>query len=126
MNLDKEIENVLIALDDIDKYCNSLSNLLSLEDQKTQDLLHYIENNKINAFQSYRLVKQLKKIRLDRRNIKNNIELATTFYNNKNKLISNEYRPVLKDELEKTKKQLQLKYKNRYYQQCEIVNIIKQ
>ncbi len=126
MDLDKEIENVLIALDDIDKYCNSLSNLLSLEDQKTQDLLHYIENNKINAFQSYRLVKQLKKIRLDRRNIKNNIELAATFYNNKNKLISNEYRSVLKDELKKTKKQLQLKYKNRYYQQCEIVNIIKQ
>nr|DAZ41263.1 MAG TPA: hypothetical protein [Caudoviricetes sp.] len=126
MDLDKEIENVLIALDDIDKYCNSLSNLLSLEDQKTQDLLHYIENNKINAFQSYRLVKQLKKIRLDRRNIKNNIELAATFYNNKNKLIFNEYRSVLKDELKKTKKQLQLKYKNRYYQQCEIVNIIKQ
>lgn len=126
MDLDKETENVLIALDDIDKYCNSLSNLLSLEDQKTQDLLHYIENNKINAFQSYRLVKQLKKIRLDRRNIKNNIELAATFYNNKNKLISNEYRSVLKDELKKTKKQLQLKYKNRYYQQCEIVNIIKQ
>lgn len=126
MDLDKEIENVLIALDDIDKYCNSLGSLLSLEDQKTQDLLHYIENNKINAFQSYRLVKQIKKIRLDRRNIKNNIELATTFYNNKNKLISSEYRSVLKDELKKTKKKLQLKYKNRYYQQCEIVNIIKQ
>ena len=27
MDLDKEIENVLIALDDIDKYCNSLSKI---------------------------------------------------------------------------------------------------
>lgn len=126
MNLDEEIENILVALDDIDKYCNSLSNLLSLEDQKIQDLLHYIENNKISAFQSYRLVKQLKKIRLDRRAIKNNMEIASTFYNNKNKLISNEYRSILKEEIKKTKKRLQQEYKNRYYQPCEIENIVKQ
>lgn len=125
MELLEELNEVIEKLDSIDDYCDSLIDQLSSEDKKTQDLLHYLENNKLGTFESWRLVKRLQKIRIDRRKIKNNIELASTFNTNKNKLSSKNTRQFLKNELYKREKQLQTKYKNRYYQDCEIENILK-
>ena len=53
------------------------------------------------------------------------MELSAAFYNNKNKLISTENRKFLLIELHKKDKQLKTEYKNRYYQECEIENILK-
>ena len=50
-----------------------------LEDQlakcnaETQDVLHYIEFNKLNAFQGFKIYKLLKEIRIDRRVIKDEL-----------------------------------------------------
>lgn len=125
MNLLEEIKEISERLDEVEDYCSQLQDNLSSEDLKTQDLLHYIENNKISPFDSWRLVKKIKQIRIDRRKIKNDIETSSTFYKNKNKLISKDHRKFLLNELYKKDKQLNSKYKNRYYQECEIENILK-
>lgn len=125
MDLIEEINSVIEQLDNIENYCASLNDKLSNEDLKQQDLLHLIEENKIGAFQCYRLIKELKKIRLTRRKIKNDIELSNVFNNNKNKLISKDFRKFLLTELNKRNKTLNQKYKNRYYQECEIDKILK-
>lgn len=125
MDVIKEITEIADKLNEVEDYCSQLINKLSSEDLKMQDLLHYIEKNKISPFESWRLVKKIKQIRLDRRKIKNDMELSATFYNNKNKLISTENRKFLLIELHKKDKQLKTEYKNRYYQECEIENILK-
>lgn len=125
MNLIEEIKEITEKLDNIEDYCSSLADKLSNEDLKEQDLLHYIEYNKISPFESWRLIKKMKVIRNDRRKIKNDMEISSTFYNNKNKLISQDHRKFLIQELYKKDKQLQTKYKNRYYQECEIEEILK-
>lgn len=125
MDLIEEIKEVVERLNNIENYCSLLNDKLSNEDLKAQDLLHLIEENKIGAFQCYRLIKELKKIRVTRRKIKNDIELSIVFNNNKNKLISKEYRSFLLAELNKRTKTLNQKYKNKYYQDCEIDKILK-
>lgn len=125
MNLLEEIKEISERLDEVEDYCSQLQDNLSSEDLKTQDLLHYIENNKISPFDSWRLVKKIKQIRIDRRKIKNDIEISSTFYNNKSKLISKDHRKFLLNELYKKDKRLNSEYKNRYYQECEIENILK-
>ena len=76
MNIVEELTNAIKILDDVEAYTNSLCEALSNEDQKTSDLLHFIENNNINAAQSCHLIKEIKKVRLERRKIKNDMELA--------------------------------------------------
>jgi hypothetical protein len=62
---------------------------VSQTDLETQDLLHEIELTKFNAVEGYMLTSKLKEIRLRRREIKNDLEVYSsfkdTFYaNNKN------------------------------------------
>lgn len=125
MELLEEIKDVTDRLNNIEDYCESLSDKLSVEDLKMCDLLHYIENNKVGTFESYRLIKKIKEIRLDRRKIKNDMEISSTFYSNKNKLISKDYRQFLMTELYKKDKQLHSKYNNRFYQEEDIKSILK-
>lgn len=63
MDIIEEITEIIEKLNIVDGYCNSLNNELNILDEKTQDLLHYIENNKISAFSCYRIIKELKEIR---------------------------------------------------------------
>lgn len=70
MNVVEEIKEIIAKLDKIDDYNNSLGDKLSVVDSKTQDLLHYIENNKINVLWCYRMLKEIKSLRQERRKIK--------------------------------------------------------
>lgn len=125
MNLIEEIQALINKLNEVDEYNQSLGDKLSLEDKKICDLLHYIENNKLSAFECYRIVKELRSVRVIRRKIKNDIEIAKTLDANKNKLISKDYRQFLMSELYKKDKQLNTKYNNRYYQENEIEEMLK-
>lgn len=53
---------------------DNLVNSLSEVDGKEQDVLHYIEFNKFNAAEGYKLSKKLQDIRKERRIIKNKID----------------------------------------------------
>lgn len=115
MNVLENIEKVVSILTEIEKYKETLNFQLSNYDCMTQDLLHYIEKENLDAIKMCKVVRELKKIRLKRRKIKNDMELTRTFDNNKNKLINVENLSFLMSELARTNKRLHSEYKNRVY-----------
>lgn len=125
MNLIEELKTITNKLEEIDNYTQTLGDKLSIEDKKTSDLLHYIENNKLSAFECYRLFKEMKDVRIKRRKIKNDMELAKTFDINKSKLLLKENRIFLINELYKRDKQLKTRYVNRFYQEEDLQMMLK-
>lgn len=126
MDVLKTIAEIVDKLNELDNYDNGLSQLLSECDEREQDLLHYIENNKINILWCYKYVRELKNIREKRRNIKNDMERITKFKEHKTKLVSTiDNRQLMLAELNKREKQLNCPYKNRRYAEEELQKILK-
>lgn len=125
MNVMEDIKKTVDILDNIDTYNNGLSEELSIVDGKMQDLLHYVENNKINILWCYRYVREIKRLRLERRRIRNDMELLNKFSEHKNKLISKDNRQFLLAEMNKREKQLNQPYKNRQYGEEELEDVLK-
>lgn len=126
MDVLKTITEIVNKLNEIDNYDSGLSQLLSECDEREQDLLHYIENNKINMLWCYKYVRELKNIREKRRNIKNDIERIMKFKEQKTKLASTmDNRQLMLAELNKREKQLNCPYKNRRYTEEELQKILK-
>ena len=61
MPTEEILKYMLVFFQDIDKRLKELSNEQSIADMKQDEILHYIENHKLSASQSCKLVKQLKK-----------------------------------------------------------------
>ncbi len=121
------INNIVLAiekLNEIDEYIDSLADKQSILDEKTQDLLHYIENNKISTFGCYRIIKELKDIRITRRKVKEDLELGRKYYEIKNRLASLENRDFIISELKKKEKSLQTSYNNRQYSDEDLKELI--
>lgn len=126
MKVIEKITQVVEILNEIDRYDSGLSQLLSECDEKEQDLLHFIENNKINMLWCYKYVRELKTIREQRRNIKNDMERINKFKEHKTKLASTiDNRQIMLAEMNKREKQLNCPYKNRRYTEEEIQKVIK-
>ena len=126
MEVIEKIKSIVADLNELEEYASNLGNKLSEADSKTQDLLHYVEDNKLNIVWCYRYMKELKKIRLERRKIKNDIEIMTKYNENKTKLLSNlDNRNMLLSEIFKREKQLNIPYKNRQYTEEEMAGILK-
>lgn len=120
----KQLHQITDSLDEIDEYYESLTGKLSEVDQKTQDLLHYIEYNKISILWAYKYIVLLKKLRVERRKIKNDMTILSKYSEQKNKLLSSTNRKFLMNEIHKTEKQLDTPYKNRQYKDGEIEEIL--
>ena len=121
------IENVRKAtelLNEVEEYGATLFDKLSVLDSKEQDLLHYIENNRINVLWCFKMVREIKDIRLERRKVKNDMELIYKFNESKNKLASKENRPFIITELNKRAKLFDAPYKNRQYTDEELRSIL--
>ena len=125
MNIVYELDNSIQILNKVDVYIDTLAEELSNYDKRTTDLLHYIENNNLNAPQSCKVIKEIKKIRLERRKIKKDMELSKVYKDNINKLVNKDSRNMLTAKLHKTEKQLETEYQNRIYTQEDINNILK-
>ena len=125
MNIVEEVKEVISKLNAIDSYNSSLSQQLSIIDKKQQDILHLIESQKISAFEAYRIIKELRQVRIERRKIKNDMELLRVYDENKNKLSSNENRQFLLHEVCKKEKNLNTEYKYQEYTKEELESIIK-
>lgn len=121
----KKLQEAVNILDNIDIYDSGLNDRLSEIDLKIQDLLHYIETNKISILWAYKYICELKKLRLERREIKNDICIMQKFNEQKNKLLSTSNRKFLMAEIYKVEKQLHAPYKNRQYKDGEIDEILK-
>lgn len=125
MDIMGKITEAVDILNAIDEYGNSLVIRLSVLDSKEQDILHYIENNKINMLTCYNIVKKIKDIRVERRKIKNDMELMSKYHEIKSKMSSTENRRFILAELHKKEKMLQTTYKNRQYSDEDIQKILK-
>ena len=125
MNIVEEVKEIISKLNAIDSYNSSLPQQLSIIDKKQQDILHLIESQKISAFEAYRIIKELRQVRFERRKIKNDMELLRVYDENKNKLSSNENRQFLLHEVCKKEKNLNTEYKYQEYTKEELESIIK-
>ena len=125
MDIIAEIKEITDRLDKIDRYISQLPNKLITLEERQLDWLHYIESNKISAFNAYRMSKEIKKIRNDRRKVKQDIEIARKYSEQKNKMVSTENRKFLLEDLYKKRRQLDTTYKNRQYTEEEMQKILK-
>lgn len=117
MEIIDEMEVIVNKLDELQTYIDSLPTALSVVDSKMCDLRHGIEFNKIRLKGYYRLFKEFKELTLERRKIKNDMELGRTLNTHLNKLLSGGNRDMLLHELKKTNGRLHQPYKNRVYTQ---------
>ncbi len=61
-------------LNEIDSAEQELRDKLSEMDNRTQDLMHYLENNKLKAYEHTKLSMELKRVREERRKVKNDMQ----------------------------------------------------
>lgn len=115
MEVLEKITQAINLLQKVEEYKEQLPTLQQEVDYKLSDLLHKIENDSLNAPQSCKIVKEIKKQRLIRRNYQNDYEILRTYINNINKLTNAGNRELLLSEVNKTNKRLNQPYKNRVY-----------
>lgn len=104
------LKMILHLFQDIDKRQEELSKQQSIVDSKQDEILHYIENHNLNAIERCKVVSLLKKIREERRQIKNEIDVIRSLKDSfidkyKNKFIEKDIMIALKNlkELEERK-----------------------
>jgi hypothetical protein len=125
MDVMAKINEAIKLLNSIDEYGSTLVSKLSDLDSKEQDILHYIENNKISVLWCYNVIRKLKDIRIERRKVKNDMELMSKYNDLKNRLSSKDNREFILSQLHVKEKQLNTTYKNRKYSEDDIRNILK-
>ena len=114
--LHKDIVKVVCSLNAIDDYIEMCNKSLSDQECKLLDLYHTLERFDLSDAQGRRLLKELKKVLMERRRLKNEIHLGTIYNNHKGKLAGNGGRDII---IQATSacigRQDEAGYKNRYY-----------
>ena len=124
MNVLEKITQAIKLLQEVEEYKEQLPTLQQEVDYRLSDLLHKIENDSLNAPQSCKIVKEIKKQRLIRRYYQNDYEILRTYTNNVNKLMNAGNREMLLSELKKTNNRLNQPYKNRIYTNDEMNELL--
>ena len=106
MNVREKITEAITALNELDEYDSTLNDRLYQCDK------------------CYRIIRELHKIRIERRKIKNDIELMKTYRQNQQKLLNCESRKFIIPEIGKMEKQLNSTYKNRVYTEEELKEMV--
>ncbi len=90
MEVESFLKYMLNFFQNIDKQAKEIADELSQKDLERQDILHYIENTELNAAGYAKVGKLLKKVSIERREIKKDLEKITCLkdklankYNNK-------------------------------------------
>ena len=124
MEVLEKLTQAINLLQEVDEYREQLPTLQQEVDYRLSDLLHKIENNTLNAPQSCKIVKEIKKQRIIRRNYQNDYEILRTYTNNANKLMNAGNRELLLVEINKTNKRLNQPYKNRVYTEEDMKELL--
>lgn len=123
-NIKEQVSEAVEILNNIDNYCDNLPVELSNVDSAISDMLHLIENNNLKTDQCYRVVKELHNLRVNRRRIKNDMELSATFKTHWQKLLNKDNRTMLISELCKKERTLKTDYNYRIYNEEQIRKIM--
>ena len=123
VNIEDLLKCMINFFNSIDKELEELYQEQSLKDLEQQDLLHYIERNALNAGGYAKVGKALKKVRQERRQIKNDIDRVRTIKNftdkYNQKLIVGDIIQLLKDLKITAKKQKNAKYEYKILKELE-------
>ena len=119
MEIEDIIKYMLTFFQDIDKRLSELNDKQSEWDIKQDELLHYIENHNLDAIKSCKIIRQLKYVRAERRQVKNEIDvirsLKDTFVDKyKNKFIEKDLIQALKNLKELNQRKDNPKYTYQY------------
>lgn len=122
-------EDIMELINEIDKVGNLFKSILdkysknfSVADKKQQDLLHYIEFKDFSSVAGYRIMKELKKVRRERRIAEDNVDLLNKigsqflFTNKKTAKI------ILQSKKDSVRTR---EYSTRYYSEKSLVEISK-
>lgn len=114
-----QIKQIVSLLNSIDEKYDSISDRQSVVDSKISDIYHYIENNTMNSKSSYRIVKELKNVLSQRRELKKEQSILQIFQNEKERLKIKNNRSMLLAEVCKEDKGYNKKYNYRIYDEEE-------
>ena len=73
------IQEAFALLDKVEKLNDIIHDQQSNVDSRLSDLYHYIENNNLNAAECCRIIKEIKKVREERRDINTAWEILRIF-----------------------------------------------
>lgn len=119
-----EIIDIVRKLDRLDKSIDNLPKELSKQDLKLDDLYHILEFNKLDSSQCWHLMKEMKQVLQDRRDIKNKMALSKVFKDNRDKLLYKDSRGFLLSEVgKKNKIILNQKYNYNHYTQSNLIDL---
>lgn len=121
MDIVGKIKEVVKLLDELEDYDNELPSKQSDIDQRISDIYHYVENTRMTTKNSYRVVKELKSLLLERREFKQDQSLLATFDNNKSRLNLKNNRSIMLADIHKAQKNLDTEYKFRIYDKDEFI-----
>lgn len=113
------LKYMLAFFQDTDKRLKELREEQSKWDIKQDEILHYIENHNLDAVKGCKLLRRLKKVRTERRIVKNEIDIvqslkATFIDKYKNKFIEKDIMQTLKSLKELENRQNSPKYTYQY------------
>lgn len=125
MNILEKIKQIIRLLHENEESIEVLKNKLSDSDRKIDYWLHYIELENVPVTQSYKIIKEIKKLRQERRTCKNELSLMRAFKDNEQKLCNDQNRDILLSVVCKTnRKQEEAVYSYDAYNQEEINQIL--
>ena len=125
MNILEKIKQIVRLLHENEESIEILKSKLSDSDKKIDYWLHYIELENVPVTQSYKIIKEIKRLRQERRTCKNELSLMRTFKDNEQKLCNDQNRDILLNVVCKTnRKQEEAVYSYDAYSQEEINQIL--
>ena len=103
----EKLNEAIRLLNEIDNNSENLFNTQSELDKKIDYWLHYIELENIPVTYSYKIIKEIKRLRQERRICKNEIALTKIFKENNQKLCNVQNREFLISQIQKTNRKQQ-------------------
>lgn len=125
MSVIENIKKAISLLEENENFYQELFELQSQTDKKIDYWLHYIELEKVPVTQSYKIIKEIKRLRNLRRQYKNEMALMRVFKDNEQKLCNISNRKILLNQICRTdNKQQNAKYSYDAYTSEEIEKIL--
>lgn len=120
----EKINQAVMILDEIDEMIDTQSSEIQKVDWELSDWLHYIENNDIEEKIAFKIIQRIKELRLIRRSLSNESSIEDTYKNNSSKMMGNNTRQFLIQEIHKTINHLNCDYKNRILTDEDVKKVI--
>ena len=119
-----KIFTAIAILDEIDEMIDTQSTEIQKVDWELSDWLHYIENNDIKEENAFKILTRIKELREIRRSLSNESSIEDAYKNNAGKMMGNNTRPFLAQEIHKALNHLNCEYKNRVLTEEDFKKVI--